>query len=51
VKEDLKEWANRSLAEQQRVNAVEFRDEDFPRNALGKVLKRGLRRLYGPEPA
>ncbi len=46
---DLKEWANRRLAKHQRVNAVEFRDEDFPRNALGKVLKRELRRRYWPD--
>lgn len=47
----LKEWANGRLAEHQRVHAVEFRREDFPRNALGKVLKRELHRSYWPQPA
>ncbi len=35
-------WANQRLAKHQRISAVRFRD-DFPRNALGKVLKRELR--------
>lgn len=35
-------WANQRLAKHQRIDRVEFRDE-FPRNALGKVLKRLLR--------
>jgi len=47
--EDFKEWANSRLAKHQRVNAVQIRDEDFPRNALGKVLKRELRLPYWPE--
>jgi acyl-CoA synthetase (AMP-forming)/AMP-acid ligase II len=38
-------WANERLARHQRLAAVEFRD-DFPRNALGKVLKRILREPY-----
>ena len=41
----IREWANERLAKHQRVAAVEFRDE-FPRNALGKVLKRVLREPY-----
>ncbi len=36
------DWANTQLAKHQRIDRVEFRDE-FPRNALGKVLKRVLR--------
>jgi acyl-CoA synthetase (AMP-forming)/AMP-acid ligase II len=38
-------WANERLARHQRLGAVAFRD-DFPRNALGKVLKRLLREPY-----
>jgi hypothetical protein len=30
----------------QRVSAVELREEEFPRNALGKMLKRELREPY-----
>ncbi len=29
-----------------RVSKVVFRDEEFPRNALGKLLKRQLREPY-----
>ncbi len=47
--DDLKEWANSRLAKHQRVSAVELRAEDFPRNALGKVLKRELRQTYWAE--
>lgn len=41
----LREWANARLAKTQRLVAVETRGE-FPRNALGKVLKRFLREPY-----
>jgi len=51
TEDDLRAWANDRLAKHQRVNAVEMRDEDFPRNALGKVLKRQLRLPYWPELA
>ncbi len=44
--EEIMEWANARLAKYQRIRAVEFREEDFPRNALGKVLKRVLREPY-----
>lgn len=42
---DIRDWANQRLAKTQRLAGVEFRD-DFPRNALGKVLKRELRAPY-----
>ena len=43
--EAIRAWSNERLAKHQRLQAVEFRD-DFPRNALGKVLKRLLREPY-----
>jgi long-chain acyl-CoA synthetase len=46
--EEIKAWANERLAKTQRLSAVKFCKE-FPRNALGKVLKRELRKLYWPE--
>jgi acyl-CoA synthetase (AMP-forming)/AMP-acid ligase II len=42
-------WANERLAKQQRLKAVELR-ESFPRNALGKVIKRELREPYWNTP-
>ena len=42
---EIKSWCNERLAKHQRLNKVECRDE-FPRNALGKVLKRVLREPY-----
>jgi len=41
--EALLEHANATLAKTQRVRHGEILSEDFPRNALGKVLKRELR--------
>lgn len=41
-------WANARLGKTQRLAAVELRD-DFPRNALGKVLKKELRAPYWHE--
>jgi len=43
--EEIREWANQKLGKHQRLSGVEFRNE-FPRNALGKVLKRELRKAY-----
>jgi long-chain acyl-CoA synthetase len=44
----LKEWVNGRVAKHQRVIGVEFRGKPFPRNALGKLLKRELREPYWP---
>ncbi len=38
-------WCNERLAKHQRLSSIETREE-FPRNALGKVLKRILREPY-----
>jgi acyl-CoA synthetase (AMP-forming)/AMP-acid ligase II len=46
---DLLAWANARLARTQRLAAVELRSE-FPRNALGKVLKRELRAEWWEQP-
>ncbi|PKN33816.1 MAG: AMP-dependent synthetase [Deltaproteobacteria bacterium HGW-Deltaproteobacteria-19] len=46
TEEEMKEWANAKLAKYQRIGRVEYREEDFPRNVLGKVLKRVLREPY-----
>jgi len=43
--QQIADWANERLAKHQRLHSVEFREE-FPRNALGKVLKRFLREPY-----
>jgi acyl-CoA synthetase (AMP-forming)/AMP-acid ligase II len=43
--EEIRAWANERLAKPQRLSALELR-RDFPRNALGKVLKRLLREPY-----
>ncbi|MGY6633868.1 MAG: class I adenylate-forming enzyme family protein [Alkalilacustris sp.] len=44
----IRAWANERLAKHQRLAGVELRPE-FPRNALGKVLKRVLRDPYWRE--
>jgi acyl-CoA synthetase (AMP-forming)/AMP-acid ligase II len=43
--EAIRDWANARLAKTQRLVGVEFR-EAFPRNALGKVIKKDLRADY-----
>ena len=43
--EDIREWANNQLGKNQRLSAVELRDE-LPRSAIGKILKRELRDPY-----
>jgi acyl-CoA synthetase (AMP-forming)/AMP-acid ligase II len=42
---ELMDWANARLSRIQRLGGLEFRT-DFPRNALGKVLKRELRAAF-----
>ena len=46
--DELLDWANQQLAKTQRLSGVELR-EAFPRNALGKVIKRELRQPYWSE--
>lgn len=45
----LAQWANARLGKHQRVSRVILRTEDFPRNALGKVIKRDLRKQLRSE--
>ncbi|SHJ33231.1 Acyl-CoA synthetase (AMP-forming)/AMP-acid ligase II [Desulfatibacillum alkenivorans DSM 16219] len=49
--DEIMGWVNQRLAKYQRLARVEFRREDFPRNALGKVLKRQLREPYWKDQA
>jgi acyl-CoA synthetase (AMP-forming)/AMP-acid ligase II len=44
--EELRDWVNERVAKIQRVSGVELRTHEFPRNALGKLLKRELREPY-----
>lgn len=46
--DELLDWANQRLAKTQRLAGIELR-EAFPRNALGKVIKRELRQPYWSE--
>lgn len=48
--EVVRRWANARLAKPQQLQEVELRSE-FPRNALGKVLKRLLREPYWSKEA
>ena len=45
VLDELREWCNQRLGKAQQLRQIELR-ADFPRNALGKVLKRVLREPY-----
>lgn len=45
--EELLAWVNPQLARHQRIDRVILREQDFPRNALGKILKRVLREEMG----
>jgi len=45
TEQEIVDWTNPRLAKYQRVAGIEFRTE-FPRNALGKVLKKELREPY-----
>jgi acyl-CoA synthetase (AMP-forming)/AMP-acid ligase II len=47
--EEIKSWVNDRVAKVQRVSKVELREDEFPRNALGKVLKNQLRKSYWGE--
>lgn len=46
AEKELLDSINPKLAKYQRLTKIIFREEDFPRNALGKVLKRELREAY-----
>lgn len=46
TEEELLAWANERVAKTQRLHAVVFRKSDYPRNVIGKVLKRELRAEY-----
>jgi acyl-CoA synthetase (AMP-forming)/AMP-acid ligase II len=48
--DEIKEWANARLAKTQRLVGGELRDA-FPRNALGKVIKKDLRAPYWKDMA
>jgi acyl-CoA synthetase (AMP-forming)/AMP-acid ligase II len=45
--EELLAWTNERVAKTQRLHAVVLRTSDYPRNVIGKVLKRELRAEYG----
>lgn len=45
----LMEWTNERVGKHQRLKRLEFQTKEFPRNALGKLLKRKLREPYWAE--
>ncbi|MCB2188096.1 MAG: AMP-binding protein [Deltaproteobacteria bacterium] len=45
--EELMAWVNERLAKYQRLTKLVYYPGDFPRNALGKILKRELREELG----
>lgn len=45
--DELQDWANAQLAKHQRLADIVLSQADFPRNALGKVLKTELQKAYG----
>ena len=47
-KDEIMAWANARLAKMQRLAGLELRN-NFPRNALGKVIKKDLRAPYWKE--
>jgi acyl-CoA synthetase (AMP-forming)/AMP-acid ligase II len=50
TKDEIKNWTNQRVAKHQRVSDVIIRTEPFPRNALGKLLKKKLREPYWEDP-
>ncbi len=46
TEDDIKIWINEKLAKFQRLSAIVLQENDFPRNALGKVLKNQLKENY-----
>ena len=46
--DDLMAWCNERVSKTQRLHRVAIAQEDFPRNALGKVLKTELRGRFEP---
>ncbi len=46
----VRAWANARPARHQQIERVIVREQDFPRNALGKILKRVLREELAARP-
>ena len=47
--DDIREWVNAQVGKTQRLSALRLM-ADFPRSAIGKVLKRELREAWGAAP-